>query len=352
MLAQLCCTAAVKPGKPAECGARPPLELGLSVAHVAGKYPQTLTQLATGLEAIERLGAQSVKLYMTPTYAEKYRDQWPERVRSLVELAGSAPFRQALARPFRTFILTTYSFANGVDGAFLDGLDDLEAEAEYAEVRAFAEYLLRTYAKSGKRFVLQNWEGDWAARGAFESSRAPSPIALGGMRRYVAKRQAAIEDARRAVGEDGVWVDHAFEVNALLGNDGQVLDQLDTCVDALSYSSWEALAPLYAKEEEGAIAKSVANLKRALDRLRASGRGKSNVYLGEIGIAENELPEPLRAHMRNIVDALTSAADPVGVIWWQIYDNECTREGALHCRGYGLYRSDGSKSLLLEALGK
>ncbi len=329
---------------------RPPLVLGFAVTHAAPAYPAGAATLLAGAKAAEALGASSLKVYLTPNVAEKYRDEaWPA-AKNLTELAQTPSFKALFARNLSVFVLTTYTFANGIDGGFMDGLDDLEAASEYAELRELADYLLTAYRGTGKRFVIQNWEGDFAARGGFEPGRRATPAANEGMKRWIAERQRAVTDARAAIGEDGVRIDHAFELNALLADASDHVGERvlqSVCVDLVSYSSWECFAPLYDGGKD-AIERSERALQSAITRLRTVACPQSRFYLGEIGLAENELAEPLRQPVSEWLSRLPSLLGPsAGVIWWQIYDNEC--KNAV-CRGLGLLRPDGSRSVILESI--
>ena len=89
-----------------------PLQIG--VAHVSGTYHLTSQHyLDEGAEDIAQLGAKCIKVYLTldtdrpvsAVYA--HGSEWPA-CRTLAELAASPPFQRLFARPFETYVMTTF----------------------------------------------------------------------------------------------------------------------------------------------------------------------------------------------------------------------------------------------------
>lgn len=241
----------------ASCGGAPELyeevppwgSAGWGVAHVAGSYrvplaaAEEVSFVEEGARWAHELGASTLKLYLTPDYAQKYPGAWPQGIDSLRALAASEPMRRAMALPFSTIVLTTYSFAAGTDDGWRHGLSPQREEAIQREWSELVVYLLETYAGSGRRFILQNWEGDWSLRGGVRAT--VSDRAAHNMVRWISARQAGVERGRALAPAEGVEVWHALEVNRLFDDasgrnvTNLVLPRVE--VDAVSYSTWESL---------------------------------------------------------------------------------------------------------------
>jgi hypothetical protein len=326
----------------------------IGVTHVAGKYRLTDEDfLNEGADQILALGSRVIKLYLklSPEPNYPFNTRWP-KVRSLVELADTPCYRAVFEKPFTTYILTTYSVGRP-DHYWRDGVTDEQAREEEEQFYRLARHLLATYRGSGKTFVLQHWEGDWAIRGEFDPQIDPTPKAVAGMIRWLNARQRGVERARAEPGTAGVRVLHAAEVNfvkiAMKEGRPTVTDRVlpHTRVDLASYSAWDTQA-------------EPAMLKEALDYIAAHTPqrgpfGGRNVYLGEFGLPENEYP---RAKVEaTIQEAIRTALDwgCAYVVYWQVYCNEARRlpvEGNGDVRGFWLIRPDGSKAWAWEELEK
>lgn len=73
--------------------------------------------------------------------------------------------------------------------------------------------MLRTYAGTGKTFIIQNWEGDWALRGSFDPDTKPTAAATAAMIHWLTARQRGVALARAEFATSGARVFHACEVN-------------------------------------------------------------------------------------------------------------------------------------------
>lgn len=338
---------------PATCGskrANQPLQLG--VAHAAGDYqpPSTLPFLASGANDASQLGLRTFKAYLSPDYRTKYPQPGWSDVRSLRELAETPQFRELFNGPFETFVLTAYTFSNGTGDLWRTSDDATLFDDERDEIEALAEFLLRTYAGTGKTFVLQNWEGDWALLNGEAAGSQVDAARVKRMHRWLEARQQGVTNARSKASADKVTVLHAAEVNLVLEHSGsRVLDDVlpGLCLDSVSYSAWEALAldvslPLSTQREQ-----LRHSLTKAIERIR-SIVGDVDVSLGELGFAENEHPR----HTEALLDEALVTSANLGLsraIYWQVYDNECD-VGA--CRGLWLVRPDGSWSDAAHRLSK
>ena len=207
-------------------------------------------------------------------------------------------------RPFTTYILTTYAAGRG-EHYWREGVTDAQARDEQRQFYQLTRHLLTTYRGTGKTFVLQHWEGDWAIRGGFDPKTDPTPRAVEGMIRWLGARQAGVDRARAEPGQDRVRVFHAAEVNLvkIAMRDGrptvsnQVLPQ--TCVDLVSYSAWDTQGdPKEFRAALDYIARQVP------DR---APFGRRNVYVGEFGLPENDRPLP--EVQRTVRNVLSTALD-------------------------------------------
>jgi hypothetical protein len=331
--------------------AAPTIADRVGVTHAAGSYHLTDQPfLDEGADVIEGLGARVLKVYLTlddngpVTKSYPFNMEWPA-CRSLAELADSAPFRRLFARPFSTFILTTYR--PGKPAQYWH--QSLTPEDEADEARAIEElsrYFLTTYRDRVVTFVIQHWEGDWSVRGSYDAKADPSPAEFERMTRWLQARQRGVDRARAAVADSKARVLHAVEVNLVLptlrDHRPGVIDQVVPRVapDLVSYSAWEAQD-------------DPATLRRALDFMAARTPdkppfGDRNVYIGEFGKPENDFPpDRVRQVIATALDTGLDWGCPY-VVYWQLYCNEPRRRPAREAsdvRGFWLIRPDGSKGL-------
>jgi hypothetical protein len=338
---------AVRPSSPSRAAVRD----RLGVAHVSGKYHFTEREfLDEGADRILALGTRVIKVWFVahPERRYSFNTRW-SAVHSLVELAATPSYHTLFAKPFTTFILETYGFGRD-DHYWKDRITDAQAADETRQFAELTRYLLATYKGTGKTFVLQNWEGDWAIRGDYDAGKTPTRTAIAGMIRWLNARQEGVERARRATSARSVHVYHAAEVNrvadAMAGKTSVTNDVLPhTHCDLYSYSAYDTSI-------EG------TRFRAALDYLAAHAPdsrtfGARNVYVGEFGVPENEFGTPFAvASVRKTVREALDWGCPY-VIYWQIYDNEC-REGRSDakgdCRGFWLIKPSGEKSALWDVL--
>ncbi len=320
------------------------------VTHVHGKYHLTEDEfLVEGADQIAALGARIIKLYLTvPPKSYPFNTNWPQ-VDNLGDLARTPQYRAVFAKPFSTYILTVYSVGRP-DHYWIRGINDAQARDETKQFRELAGHLLAEYRGSGKTFVLQHWEGDWAARGSFDRTKDPTETAFRGMIDWLNARQLGVEQARKEIGQKGVRVFHAAEVN--LVKIGMMEDRPTVTVrvlphsriDLVSYSAWDT--------QDDRV-----TFRRALDFIadHTPDRppfGSRNVYVGEFGVPENERsPEELNRTLRSVTEVGLEWGCPY-VVYWQVYCNEFNRNGLNPTapvtsndavRGFWLLRPDGTK---------
>lgn len=328
----------------------PPAQTQLGVAHIGGLYSFSKTDyLNEGAATARAIGARCIKVSLSldtdnpsPTLYP-FHSQWPV-VSSLDALADTPHYREFFARNFDTFILT--AFRPGRSAAYWrKSFSSEDEEAEELCFTSLTRYLLKTYAKSGKTFILQNWEGDWALRGSFDPAVRPTPKATDAMIRWLAARQRGVAKARAEFPAADARVFHACEVNlvrqAMEGNAPSVTTEVlpKVSVDLASYSAWDT------KESPTLFAQALAFI--AKHKQRTEPFGEQAVYVGEFGLPESE-GGPLLALERTT--ELLAVAQRMGcpyAVYWQLYCNEPKATSAkvnADYKGFWLVRPDGTRS--------
>jgi len=329
-----------------------PSQTQLGVAHLGGGYALTQTDyLNEGAALARSLGARCLKVSLsldTENPSPKlypFHSDWPS-VATLEELADSPHYRALFARDFDTFVLTV--FRPGRPAAYWrDGFTAEDARVEEDCLAALTRHLLRTYGSTGKTFVLQNWEGDWALRGSFDPGTKPSPEATASMIRWLTARQQGVAAARgkfpSTAGSARVY--HACEVNLVRqamdhGSPSVTTDVLPHVpVDLVSYSAWDT------KDSPARFGEALAFItkhKRPVDPFGAHG-----VYVGEFGLPESEAtPDQVLARTTALLAEARRFGCPYA-IYWQVYCNEPISRPATSnadYKGFWLVRPDGTRS--------
>lgn len=321
-------------------------QLKVGVAHVAGAYAPKSSEhfLLAGATQAQELGASTLKVYLTPEYRTKYPGEWPT-VGSLESLAKTPAFEALFARPFDTFVITAYTFASGVGDPWRESDDPRLYDAEANELESLTRHLLTRYSGTGKTFVLQNWEGDWALlAGAGVESQVPA-ARVARMRRWLEARQLGVARARETTAHTSVQVLNAAEANRVLdaANHTRVVSDVlpGLCVDAVSYSAWEALDAPRGLELTQEMQWVRTQLTSALAALRDAALPGTLQLMGELGFAEAERTAGTTGPLVSEALAVAREEGLSHAVYWQLYDNECTGEV---CRGFWVVRPDGSLS--------
>jgi hypothetical protein len=305
--------------------------------------------LNEGAATAYEIGARCIKVSLTldtdnPTpKLYPFHSQWPA-VETLDALAGTAYFRALFAREFGTFILTAFRPGRGA-GYWLRGFSAEDAKAEEECFAALTRHLLGAYGKTGKTFVIQNWEGDWALRGCFDPAKKPTPEATAAMIRWLAARQRGVDRARAEFPDARARVFHACEVNLVRqamdkGEPSVTKDVLPHVpVDLASYSAWDTKdSPARFGEALAFIAKH----KQVTDPF-----GKHGVYVGEFGLPECEAkPEQVLERVTALLDEARRFGCPYAV-FWQLFCNEPVKSDPktnADFKGFWLVRPDGTRS--------
>ncbi|MBI4580836.1 MAG: hypothetical protein HY718_14100 [Planctomycetes bacterium] len=342
----------------------------LGSTHVVGGYHFTDKNfLGEGADAILATGMRVIKLYLhEPRVHYRPNSDWPESFADLVEMARHPYYRAVFDKPFHTFILTTYSVTGkDVMGRWRDGYTDEEYAEDLRQFHDLTRHLLATYEGTGKTFVLQHWEGDWAVRGNTDRSEKgdPSEERCRAMARWLNARQEGVERARKEAGHTGVKVYHACEVNlvrnAMQGRPTVTNNVLPhTHCDLYSYSAYDTIGLA-----SGDVAKGRAVFRDALDYIAAKAPdseafGAKNVYVGEFGwpeVVSEKDPHTSTDKSLNVIRMTVETALEWGcpyIVYWQVYDNECRvrdpRPTNADVRGFYLIKPDGTRSAACDYL--
>jgi hypothetical protein len=346
------------------------------ISHASGNYGFTQENyLQEGAERIHSLGSESIFVYLTPnfrtTYPDKGSPMWPAQNPSqLSDLARTAPYAKVFSMPFKTIVLTTYTFANsdGVAGFAASG----KAQAEEDEFYNLASYLFRTYANSGKTFVLKNWEGDWIGLQNYDTTKNISSGMVNDMITWLSARQRGVTRARQDAGNpSGVNVFNAVEVNRVLDYAQNGLTRVVNAVvpkvgaDMVTYSSYDStLQGTDPNSMQAAMTQALNTINRfAPDPL---GLGKKRILISEFGLYENQRPNEAIWRTKTLLSTAQSAGLS-GAFMWEVFDNECheangqaapidtsigspTRPTDSECRGLWAVRPDGTVSSVVGVL--
>lgn len=347
----------VNAARPSLGGAIPAdLPQRLGTTHYNGLYCFTKEPyLIEGCKAIEKLGMRIAKLWFAnqlPGYA--FNSDWKlTRDLCLADVAKHPYFQQAFAMPFSTFVLEIQP----VRGGKFDKNADFSAdERQFFELTS---HLLQNYRDRDVTFIVQHWEGDWMLRGSFSDWKDGPPEGVeercGAFVRWLSARQNGVARAREQAGQTRCRVYHAAEVNRVL----DALKGLPTlithvlphvAVDWVSWSSYDGMG-------------SAANFWHGLDLIRhyakpASGLKEPRVYIGEIGLPEQERKEADVLAFWDMAMGVLLARQIPYIVQWELYCNEPARNrknnrparSAEDCRGFWLIRPDGSYGIAAKYL--
>ncbi len=337
-----------------------PLQHRLGCTHTAGTYNFTDEHyLNEGAQIILDAGMRVFKGYLTkPKNYYRFNSDWPDHFDSLVEMADHPYYRDVFEKPFSTIVLTTYStIADGGERQFAD-YSEQDLKTVTREFYELSKYFLKKYRGTGKRFVLQNWEGDWALRHNFtlKPEGDPGQGAIQGMIRWANARQKGVNQARREIKNTDVKVYHALEVNrvdiSLQGRPSVTNDVLPhTQCDLYSYSSYDSI-----RASLNDPAKGRKLFRKSLDYIAekapdSKAFGSKNVYVGEFGwpqVKTEKDPDVSPAKQMNVLRTVVDVAISWGcpyVIYWEVLDNEALvknkRPTNDEVRGFYLIRPDG-----------
>jgi hypothetical protein len=300
----------------------PPHQM-LGVTHVAGLYRFATSQsdlepesfLVEGAKHVRNLGATHLHAYLSPQYRNDYSfdDFGDVNYTSLPALADNAAYREMFSLPFKTFILTAYTFANWtwIQSRGHPGSIPFDANGERDELAALARHLATAYP--GKDFVLKNWEGDWQMKLSFDPNAVASEEQVDEFIRWMRARQDGVKQGRADAGSDGVK--HAIEFNLIHHAQRGLRSVLTSVIpevesDLIAYASWWSL---------GRGSSVSRNIHDDLTLIRnLPGIGLRPLIATEFGLSY--LEPDLQQRTTDVVEAFSRASVPIA-LYWEIFDN-------------------------------
>ena len=349
------------------------------IAHVAGNYGFSQSNfLVEGAQKISQLGSDSIFVYLTPWFRSQYPDKsgsnWPAATpTSVAQLAQAGPYDQLFHLPFKTIVLTVYSFANK---DYLPGFAQSQQmqDAEENEFYQLTKYLYSRFSGTGKTFILKNWEGDWVGMGGQGNTNGNIPQNTAhDMIAWLKARQAGVTKARDEANDSSMEVLNGAEVNRVLDYAQQGLSRVINAVvpkvgaDMVTYSSYDSTA---IGNDAGSMQKAFNLALQTIEKLAPDplGLGNRRILISEYGLYENQLAGGTSWRSQAILST-ASQAGIYGAFLWNLYDNECkqpngqtapvdaqignpARPGNGNCRGLWVVRPDGSTSAALKVLKK
>lgn len=352
----------------------------IGATHVRGFYYLTdKDYLNEGADQILGMGSRVIKIWFYgkrhehPEHVYRFNSDWPA-VDSLVEGAQLPYFKTLFDKPFSTYILVVTSLGRS-SKYWYDGITQQQAMDEARQFYELTRYLLATYRGTGKTFVLQHWEGDWMTRKHFEREVDPDPKVHSNMIQWLNARQAGVNKARQEMGNCGVYVYHALEVNNVVpslekGRPNIVNAVLPyTNVDLASYSAYDSIFAAKSGDKQ-LFRRCVEYIKDHLPPSAVFGR--NSVYIGEYAVPENDSfsQDDIQVIVENTVQTALDMQCP-WIVYWQLYCNE--KKQAMEsnnpyddtedkpnynqlitandqARGWWLIRQDGSKPWVYDYL--
>lgn len=322
-----------------------------AVAHVGGLYPDRTVQgdfLSYGFGLCKGLGPnmKTVKLWLSSAYATDYPHQtWGDTYTTLAGLAADPAFAAIWAdAQVTTYLLGTFAFTDGITNQWIiNGVNPTYLAAVKAEVQALCTYLLTNF--SGKTFVIQNWEGDWALMGSTTPTDYVAKDRCQSMAAWLRARADGVAAARAAVPSSTSTVLMAVELNRTFDPQRRVVRDVLPYVpcDLVSISAYECINPAFSASDMTAAKASINSLLREeIAAIRQSKPG-IGVYIGEYGWPIEEQPGfwSMSQAIQQVMDTCNALSLNTWACIWQILDN------ASPYRGYGCY----DQSLVITSTG-
>lgn len=323
--------------------------------HVAGKYHLTNKPfLLEGAEKLLSLGTRLGKFWLMPRTTRSdysFNSQWGE-YNTLVELISSEYYTRLLEMPFETLIFEAHS---PVEQNWRSAnLTDEFYKSVSREFYNLTGYLYKKCRNREVVIILQHWEGDWMLRGRGGEMWKEVPAdwreLCRRMQRWLTARQEGVTAGRRDFGKGAKCVvAHAAEVNRVVDiwkNIPTVTKEVLPYVelDLVSYSSYDGMKdPLTMWK----CIQEIVNYART-----GSLFGKKAVYIGELGIPENDQPKNIKERWDSFMGVFLATGMKY-VVQWELYCNELRQSqekiklpitDPSLARGFWLVKPDGSLS--------
>jgi hypothetical protein len=300
---------------------------------------------------IRELGCDTLKIAVTPNYADDYQLTKDPEIKTALDLVRRKPeFSQVFDMPFRNVMMWLYPFTDTKSGFFKGEIPKDEEEAIYHEVYDFTAYLLKTYSGSGKSFFLGNWEGDWhMLKEKYDYDLDPSPETIKGAIEWFNLRQKAIADAIRETPHHDVQVYYYIELNHVrksLDDErptivNSVLPHIKT--DFVSWSSYDITTEAAKQGGEKGRQRVFDALNYIEKHLPESDISGKRVFIGEYGfnLQQVENAEVQKDCSARIMQWCLDWGCPF-ILYWELYCNEIEPSTGEH-RGHWLIDKGGEK---------
>jgi hypothetical protein len=300
---------------------------------------------------IAALGSDTLKIAFTPKYEDDYKLEANPKIQTMLDLAEQVPsFYEAMDMPFRNIMLWIYPFSDSQQAFWTGTIDEVEADAVYAEIYEFTVMLLKRYSGSGKSIFLGNWEGDWhVMRENYDYSLDPEPEAIAGAIEWFKLREKAVADARRDTPHEDVEVYFYIELNHVgksMDDDrptivNKVLPYIRT--DYVSWSSYDVTKPAALLGGEAGRARVFDALDYIEAHLPESDIPGKRVMIGEYGfeLVSFKDKELQLKYTASIMKWSLEWGCPF-ILYWELYCNEIEPSTGEH-RGYWLIDDHGDK---------
>jgi hypothetical protein len=348
----LACFALVHFGAMAGASRPPVFSTAVGTQTIGVRYQFTdESALVETAKAIRELGCDTLKIAVTPKYADDYRMAKDPEIKSALDLIHRKPaFRQVMDMPFRNVMLWLYPFSDKKSGFYKGHIPKPEAEATYKEIYEFTAYLLKTWSGSGKSFFLGNWEGDWhMLKETYDYNLDPTPETIKGAIEWFNLRQKAIADAIRETPHQNVHVYYYIELNHVQKSmdDGRptivnrVLPHIKT--DYVSWSSYDITteaAKLGGEKGKQRVLDALDYIEKHLPESDIPGK---RVFVGEYGFNLQQVADGNA--QKNCSAAIMQWCLEWGcpfVLYWELYCNEIEKSTGEH-RGFWLIDKNGDK---------
>lgn len=329
-----------------------PFSLSVGTQSIGVRYQFTeASALVESAEQILALGSDTLKIAVTPKYADDYLLEEDPAIQSINDLVRAEPdYFRVMDMPFRNIMLWIYPFSDSALAFETGEISEAETAAVYEEIYAFTVTLLERYSGSGKSFFLGNWEGDWhLLLENYDYSLDPTPEAIRGAIEWFNLRERAIADALRDTPHNDVAVYYYIELNHVgksMDDDrptivNRVLPHIRT--DYVSWSSYDVTKPAALMEPAAGRQRVLAALDYIEAHLPESDISGKRVMIGEYGFELAGFKDVDR--QRKYTAAIMKWALEWGcpfILYWELYCNEIEPETGEH-RGYWLIDDKGQK---------
>ncbi len=311
-----------------------------------------MDSLTEGGVRTTELGSSTVKVYLVDYYKSNYKANinWGnEKITSAVELARTEYFQKLFGREdLKTIVIGTYIFDRTYGHPatyFIHSFTDEAKEKEYQSMYDLAYYLCIRYAGTGRTFIIQNWESDWACMSEPIAGYDPPQEVFSRLTDWINTRQDAVMAARIDADCRDVYIYNCLEVNLVrkaMNGGATVTNNVIpyTYCDFYSYSCYDTA------EDETLFSQALDYLSEKVNSNRTGG--KSKCYIGEFGYPDS-LNAKTTVSVAETVLRIAREKCYSHVYWWQMYDcvtSESYIEGKHYTisdfMGYWLIKCDGT----------